>query len=299
MPNTTDEQQIQKLLQGIVIPPQPQIMVDLHMEQAKPEPDLAEIANLIAQDVGLSGSMLKIVNSPCYRMQQPISSIKQAVMLIGMNTTISIINGLAIKSEMSDDNIAFMNRFWDSAMDVAMTATHLSQQLGISSPENAYTLGLFHNCGIPLLFKRFGNYEQIAQQAYSSQQGRLIDIENATYKTNHAVVGYYTARSWRVPDMLCQLIAEHHNYFAQIIDQSLENSDKVNLFCVLKMAENICRCYQVIGQQEHDYEWDRLEEPVLQHLGLSQYDFANLHDQCTESGYGGGSYHDLSDNVHC
>ncbi len=48
-------EQINKALQGISVPPQPQIMVDLQMEQVMPHPDLQAIAKLISQDPGLSG----------------------------------------------------------------------------------------------------------------------------------------------------------------------------------------------------------------------------------------------------
>jgi HD-like signal output (HDOD) protein len=295
MPSEISTEDIEKQLQGISIPPQPQIMVDLHMEQFRKDPDLGEIANLISHDVGLSGSVLKIINSASYGMGKPISSIKQAVMLLGMDKVIAIVNGLAIKVEMSDENIAFMNRFWDSAMDVAMTATQLSRELGLSTPESAYTLGLFHNCGIPLLYKRFDNYEAIASEAYTRQEGRLVDVENAAFKTNHAVVGYYIGKSWRVPDVICEVIAEHHNSLEQVQNHQDKNSEKVQLFCLLKMAENICCCHKAIGLQEHDYEWERNEDSILIHLGLSQYDYVNMKDQYKEAGLGGGNYDTVSD----
>ncbi|VVN48369.1 hypothetical protein PS862_03478 [Pseudomonas fluorescens] len=51
-------EQIRQSLQGISVPTQPQIMVDLQMEQYMPDPDLEVIAKLISQDPGLSGSPL-------------------------------------------------------------------------------------------------------------------------------------------------------------------------------------------------------------------------------------------------
>ena len=57
------QEQIQKILQGISIPPQPQIMVDLQMEQLNPQCSIDSVAKLISQDVGLAGSILKTVNS--------------------------------------------------------------------------------------------------------------------------------------------------------------------------------------------------------------------------------------------
>ena len=59
MPPELSSQQISQALQGISVPPQPQIMVDLQMEQYMPDPDLEVIARLIAQDPGLSGALLK------------------------------------------------------------------------------------------------------------------------------------------------------------------------------------------------------------------------------------------------
>ena len=76
-------EQIRHFLQGISVPPQPQIMVDLQMEQVMPSPDLRTIAKLISQDPGLSGALLKIVNSPFYGLTNRIASIQQAVNLLG------------------------------------------------------------------------------------------------------------------------------------------------------------------------------------------------------------------------
>ncbi len=67
---------IQQVLQGISVPPQPQIMVDLQMEQVMPCPDLRAIAKLIGQDPGLSGALLKLVNSPFFGLANRIASIQ-------------------------------------------------------------------------------------------------------------------------------------------------------------------------------------------------------------------------------
>ena len=92
----TDEQ-IRSVLQGINVPAQPQIMVDLQMEQMAPEPDLRAIARLISQDPGLSGALLKTVNSPFYGLANRVASIQQAVNLLGCNTVINLINAQSIR----------------------------------------------------------------------------------------------------------------------------------------------------------------------------------------------------------
>ena len=171
------EGQIQEFLHGISVPPQPQIMVDLQMEQLMPEPDLKAIAKLIGQDPGLSGALLKIVNSPHFGLANRIASIQQAVNLLGCNSVINLINAQSIKGELTDEAIVTLNRFWDTAQDVAMTCLTLAKRIGYKSPDEAYTLGLFHNCGIPLMVKRFPNYMTVLEEAYYNAGGerRVVD----------------------------------------------------------------------------------------------------------------------------
>ena len=57
-----------------------------------PDPDLEVIARLISQDPGLSGSLLKIVNSPYYGLSNKIASIQRAVNLLGSRSIINLIN---------------------------------------------------------------------------------------------------------------------------------------------------------------------------------------------------------------
>lgn len=155
MPPELSSEQISQTLQGISVPPQPQIMVDLQMEQYMPDPDLEVIARLIAQDPGLSGALMKIVNSPHYGLSNKIASIQRAVTLLGSRTVINLINAQSIKGEMCDETIVTLNRFWDTAQDVAMTSMTLAKRTGSQAVDEAYALGLFHDCGIPLMLKRF------------------------------------------------------------------------------------------------------------------------------------------------
>src|SRR5471030_1244148 len=178
-------EQIQQALQGISVPPQPQIMVDLQMEQYMPDPDLEVIARLISQDPGLSGALLKIVNSPYYGLSNKIASIQRAVNLLGSRSIINLINAQSIKGEMADETIVTLNRFWDTAQDVAMTSLTLAKRTGGQAVDESYALGLFHDCGIPLMIKRFPNYMSVLERAYANAgpEQRVVDTEKAELNT--------------------------------------------------------------------------------------------------------------------
>jgi len=279
-----DPNQIDKILQGISIPPQPQVMVDLQMEQYHPNPDIGRIANLIAQDVGLSGTMLKIVNSSAFGLANNITSVQQATVFLGIKSVVNIINGISIRGELSDEDILTLNNFWDTSMDIAVVSQNIARQIGMPAPDDAYALGLFHNAGIVLMNNRFPNYMGIMQEAYAYDTDRVIDLENQHFNTNHAVIGYYTARSWRLPRLICDAIADHHNLKHIFERDALADAPKKTLLSVLKIAEYICGNGPAMGKVTEDYEWARIKGYVYEFTGLGPYDIDSMIDQFSEMG---------------
>ncbi len=281
----TDDQ-VKRVLQGIAIPPQPQVMVDLHMEQVMPEPDMARIAQIISQDVGLSAAVLKFVNSAYYGLPRKISSIQQAVMMLGINSIANIVNGLSVKSELSDGAIESLHQFWDNAMDVAAVCSSIAQQIGFKYQDECYALGLFHNAGIPLMMSRFSGYREVLEQGYQSPAFELTDLENQNFRTNHSVVGYYLAKSWALPKSSCYVIANHHRASHIYTNRHAGDSKNLTFLSVLKMAEHISGTYRHIGKASEDYEWMAMGHYALEHLELTEYDFEGMIDVCHEQGIG-------------
>lgn len=282
-------EQIEQILQGINIPPQPQVMVDLQMEQCSPYCNIDTIARLISQDVGLSGSILKTVNSPFFKHGNKITSIHQAVNLLGVHSVVNLVNAQSIRGALSDDDIIALGRFWDSAMDVAMTSATIAKHIGFPYPDEAYTLGLFHNCGIPLLRARFKNYSEIQIEAYARPDVAITESENRLLRTNHAVVGYYVGKSWNLPRYLCEAIHEHHQVEKTFADDRADGRKKT-LLAILKMAEHICASFKILGKNDTDHEWARIGQTILIYAGLTEYDFENLTALIGEMGLGNSDY---------
>ena len=71
-----DEEKISAGVSGFQVPVKPEILTSIDLLMAKQEPNIEKIAGLISSDVGLSASILKIINSPMYGMNRRISKIK-------------------------------------------------------------------------------------------------------------------------------------------------------------------------------------------------------------------------------
>lgn len=289
------QEDVEKILKGITIPSPPQIIADLQMELAMPDPNLNDMAKLISQDVGVSGSVLKTINSPFYGGRNA-DSIPHAVMMLGMSTIINIVNTLYLREstshkEMSDEMYQALNNFWDSATDVARVCLLISQRIRFHHGDTAYMLGLFHNASIPLMMQRFDHYPQLMVDAYAIQSGRVVDVENEVLKSNHAVLSFYVARSWKLPEELCNVIAQHHNG-EEIFntENPVLNYDEKFLLAILKLAEHITSLYRILGNQEHDREWDIIAASVLEVLGISEHDYDDIIAYAADMGIGEQSY---------
>lgn len=265
-------EQIKTLLHGITIPSQPQILVDLQMEEMSPDCSLPRVADIITRDPGLCGSLLKIVNSAAFGFN--VLSVNKACQLLGVQGVLNIANAISIRGVLSDDQIVSLARFWDSAADVAMLAANIAQETGLAKPDEIYSVALFHNCGIPLLMKRFTHYDEILRAAYTSPH--VIDEENRRLDTDHAVIGYYIAKSWRLPPAACAAIRDHHRVQAIFADPFYADTASKNLIAILKMAEHIGGLHRILGEQEEDFEWQQIGADVLSYAGLNPADLEHL-----------------------
>jgi len=286
--NVAHDIDVEKVLKGIKIPSPPQVIADLQMEMSMPDPDLKEMAKLISNDAGLSGAVIKIANSPYYTGNEKVTSISQAILLLGMRTLMNIINTICIKNEtlstgLSDDTYATLLRFWDSATDVAKVCSMIANKLNIVPHDYLYTLGLFHNVGITLMINKFDNYLEIMRQSYAQSEKRIVDVENDMLGTNHAVLGYYTAKSWKLDDHLCQIIAQHHNNL-EFMEKQTDESQELRDMAILKIAQHVAGVYRVLGGQDEDVRWDMIKDNVLLVAGLTNYELDELIDQAKDSG---------------
>ena len=295
MTQALKQQDIKDLLRGITIPSPPQVIADLQMEMAMPDPDINEIAKFISNDAGLSGSVLKLVNSPFYGDREKVTSISKAVLMLGMDTIVDIVNTICLKKSFMDsdsvsDNLyATMIRFWDSATDIARVCSMVGTRLHLSPLDNVYTLGLFHNVGISLMVSTHENYLDVMRKSYHEDNDRIIDIENEEYGTNHAVLSYFTARTWKLNQNLCDLIAQHHNP-NMFLDKDFMEKNDIKILSVLKIAEHIVGLYRILGNESQDKEWNMISENVLLAAGLSEYELEDLSYQAKDFGYGQQQY---------
>ena len=271
-----DNKKMASVVSSFQIPVKPQILTDMQLLLDDVEPDIDSIAVLISNDVGLSSAILKIINSPFYGMNRKISEIKQAVMMLGLKTINGLVTALLLKSSFQGNSCISLERFWDDSLDVANAMAFIGNKVKNEIPvDMLYTIGLFQNCGIPLLALKFDDYKDILIEANSSGVNS-IELEEKKYQTNHAVLGYYVASSWNLPKELCLLILQHHE--VNYLSDRLGNKEQL-AFAALKAAEHLV---ERVKRHNVSPDWEETKEAVLDILGITSIDYDNLKDDFAE-----------------
>lgn len=278
---TLDQTKLDDTLKGFNIPAQPRVLLAVQQERSKPEPSLVEIAKLVSADVGLAGAVLKTINSPFFGMRRPIESINQAVMLLGMTNVVNLVTGYALRNSMQGKCAISLERFWDVASEVANISAAITKTLKLPvTPDEAYMLGLFIDCGIPVLACKFDDYKQVLIEGNDNPDVEMTVIEDRHYSTNHAIIGFYTSRSWGLPEAIRQAILQHHDTLPLYRDDSDEISFlRDNLIAIQKMAENISHNYRRLSE---DLAWKRTKESVLNFIGIDEEQYLELREDIHE-----------------
>lgn len=268
---------VSDILKTISIPPCPAVVAALMEEARRPEPDFNKIVRLISGDLSLAASMMKTANSPVFALRQKVETVQKAATVLGLRNIISIVNGLALRKALTPNGIS-MERFWERSSFHATVSTRLARRVPGIAREDAYTFGLFHDCGIPILMQRFPDYKDTLQQANHSPKA-IWQIENQQHGTDHVTVGAMLARNWHLPDIIVKAIRFHHN--AEILqDGATEVSDQVRAFAAISMLADYLIARFLDAPEES--EWMAHGTAALNYLNFDQEELSELESDVEE-----------------
>lgn len=279
-------QNAEELMKEIIIPPRPSILVDVLNEQSKSDPNLHRIAELISKDVAISAGVLRVVNSSFFGLPRKIGSIDHAVRLIGVRSVTNIVTALMLHSAFGDNKGRFMDEFWNESGRLAAAASFASRLSGDVPTEEAYSLGLFANCGVPLMLRKFNEYPAVYERAQTITNQALTSYEEAELGTDHTLVGYIMGKNWELPESFCQCILRHHDATNYYTDPNEYLEEITPYLAVLQLGQFFTRAYD---EKPHRYEWERIGPEVCEYFGITSERLEGLKAEAIEEiGEAGG-----------
>ncbi|TFW35821.1 HDOD domain-containing protein [Massilia horti] len=268
--------QVDALIKSIRIPPRPSLLADLQRELAASSPSPEAIARIVASDVGMSGALLKLANSPFYGGRRA-QSIEQAILFLGINQVASLMTGLLARHAIPAAGAALAN-FWDLSTRRAQAMAFLSRRLRVGAPDVAHTFGLFCDTGVPLLMERFPDYGATFAAATAERELPFTALEEARHNTSHAAVGCLLARTWGLSGDIAWAILHHHDY--TVLDDPATEKGLGALVALSLLAERAISKYLAHAES---LEWNKGGARACAWLGLSEDETVELLDDMHEA----------------
>ncbi|MBU2925176.1 HDOD domain-containing protein [Colwellia sp. 4_MG-2023] len=261
-----DQNVLDDISKGFAVPAQPQLLLNLLKLMADPYPNINAIADCISQDIAVSAAILKAVNSPLYGLDRTITDIKMSVKYIGIYGVVMLITNSLIKKSFDPKNCSInLEDFWRTTTDISNATVAIGKRFKQNiAMDKLSSLGLFHDCGIPVMAMKHTNYQAVVEQLTLTSDLSLITLEEQHFQVNHAILGYYVASSWRLPKDVCQIILQHHE--RDYLDK-INGSPEQDLFAILKLAEHVVSLKNL---DEASSDWPYLEKPILSILGIKK-----------------------------
>jgi HD-like signal output (HDOD) protein len=175
------------------------------------DPSLTQIERIISKDVGMAAKILQLANSAFIGARGRVSSLLQAVSLIGTESVRTLVLSVHVFSQCEDNSevAAYLPALWDHSVAVASLAQRIatSERCTKAMVEESFTAGLLHDVGkVVLLAEMLGKYRRIL----GTNPGSVLALEVEHMGCTHAQVGAYLMSIWGLPVPLVHAVAFHH-----------------------------------------------------------------------------------------
>jgi HD-like signal output (HDOD) protein len=263
------DQDIQKArahpsVRAIVIPPCPESLVRLQAIIAAPELDSGAMEQLASSDVAMAAALIRTANSPLYALAQPVQTVGMALTVLGLQPSVELLSAFITRNALQV-RTPLLEHFWESSQRKAIACEHIGRQLYSFDPGLGHSFGLFCHVGMPVLVKAVRGYAGTVTEALARKDRTFTQTENASHRTDHAVMGAIVARTWHLPAEVAQAIWLHHD-FACLGDERFDATVR-HLVALGLLAEFLVNHHENLPPTR---EWLQHGQACMEHLHVSQ-----------------------------
>ena len=196
------------------LPPLPAVALRVMEVAQSPKSSASDLALVVSSDPGLSGRLLRVVNSAAYRRTREITSVQEALVTIGFVQARNMAISGAIAGAYAPDALNALFRietFGRHSIAVAFKAAELAGRARRVDVPSAFTAGILHNMGrLALFYADAAGLDQAVAEAMK-REVTLEEVERELLGFDHAEIGGRLAKKWSLPEPIQEAIARHHD----------------------------------------------------------------------------------------
>jgi putative nucleotidyltransferase with HDIG domain len=196
-----------------------------------------QVAALLWTDATFTARLLQRVNSVEFGLTSPVSNVREAVTLLGIDVTRHVTVNQATKLYAKEAlKTEDLRRCWQHMVATAVLAEAIAEACAVSSSA-AYTAGIMHDIGrLGLLMAFPREYEQVISHA-AERCVDVLDYEAQEFGVHHAEAGRMLAEHWGLPEEFAVITGRHHDPW---------EGGEVDLLRIVHLA---CRLADVFGYE--------------------------------------------------
>jgi putative nucleotidyltransferase with HDIG domain len=202
-----------RVVEGISgLPAVPTVLAEILSTLEDDNATASTLERLIRRDQALSSKLLSVANSAYYGFVAPITTLKRAVVVLGLGEVRKLCLGAGVFNLLHSRRVrnqARVEALWTHSLAVAEAARIIAARTKRTDPEQAFTGGLLHDLGKLVLAAFFPEeLEAVAELA----QSEAIPFHQAEAElgVDHEDLGIQLAEHWRLPPMLAEVMGRHH-----------------------------------------------------------------------------------------
>lgn len=183
-----------------------------------------ELAQVLSTDQALTAKLIKISNSAYYGFARRVSTVREAVLVLGFKQVRQVAVGASImntfRASRPDEGFD-LDLFWGHSVAVAVAAESVAKKTRQAKPEDAFTAGILHDIGRLAIRQVMPDKFEEAVALARTGQCSLHAAEQSITGVSHDEVGRALGEKWKFPAHLIDAVAGHHDGRLTLEDDGL------------------------------------------------------------------------------
>ncbi len=240
-----DSTELKALVQKITdLPTLPAMMATITRLMQDPRTSAEELGRAIATDPALVSKVLKLVNSAFYGFPGRISTITQAIVILGFSTirnvvlTTSVLKAFTCKLDQKGFDI---ETFWEHSLLTGAIARALAMERDANFIEETFIAGLLHDMGRIILSQKLTPEFEKVNAYRMTKGGTWVEAEQSVLGLTHSEIGGWLARKWNLPLPFVEVMRYHHHPVESLQSIPAPQPDTTTLIYLVHAADTLSK----------------------------------------------------------